>query len=261
MRMLDVTADLELARSAAEAAGEIAMRYFGADPEVRHKSPDQPVTEADLEIDRELRRLLLAARPGYGWLSEETADGAARLGRNRVWIVDPIDGTNSFLEQRREFVISIGLAVDGEAVLGVLHNPATGEMYTAAQGTGARLGGRPIQVAPVPAAGAERVLIASRSELARGAYAAYGEGWRILPLGSTAYRMAKVAEGVGHLYFTRGTKNEWDVCAATVLLVEAGGTVRQRDGAPLEFNQRVPVHSGVVASCGVSPEPSNAGTL
>lgn len=253
MTTLDLLADLDLARGAATAAGEIAMRYFAADPTVTHKSPGQPVTEADLEIDRELRRRLLEARPDYGWLSEETADDAARLGRNRVWIVDPIDGTNSFIEQRREFVISIGLAVEGEAVVGVLHNPSTGETYTAARGSGARLGDRAIHVAPAPAPGSERVLIASRSELALDAYADYRAGWRILPLGSTAYRMAKVAEGVGHLYLSRGTKNEWDVCAATVLVLEAGGTVRQMDGKPLAFNQRVPVHSGVVASCGIPP--------
>lgn len=253
MTAADLRSDLEIARLAAIAAGEIGMRYFRADPAVTLKSPDQPVTAADLEADLELRRRLTEARPGYGWLSEETADGPARLACERVWVVDPIDGTNSFIAGRPEFVVSVGLVEHGVAVAGVLHNPATGETYTAARGAGARLDGRAIRVAGCPAPGEERVLIASRTELALDAFREYAAGWRILPLGSTAYRMAKVAEGVGHLYLSRGKKNEWDVCAAAVLVEEAGGTVTQHDGAPLEFNRRVPVLSGVVASCGLPP--------
>lgn len=251
MTAAELRADLDLARAAAVAAGEIAMRFFRANPTVRLKGPAQPVTDADLEADREIRRRLMDARPGYGWLSEETADSPARLACERVWVVDPIDGTNSFIEGRPEFVVSVGLAERGVAVAGVLHNPATGETYTAARGDGARLGDRAIRVARCPAAGEERVLIASRTELGLDAFRDYAAGWRIVPLGSTAYRMAKVAEGVGHLYLSRGTKQEWDLCAAAVLVEEAGGTVRQLDGDPLVFNRRVPVLSGVVASCGI----------
>lgn len=254
MTATDLQADLALARDAAVEVGAIAMRFFRADPLVRMKGAEQPVTEADLEIDAELNRLLLAPRPGYGWLSEETTDTPARLGRDRVWIVDPIDGTNSFIEGRPEFVVSIGLAVGGRAVLGVLHNPASGETYTAIHGGGARLGGRPIRVAQPPATGAERVLVGSRSELDRGELEQYRDRWRILPMGSTAYRMAKVAEGAGHLYVSRGRKAEWDVCAAVVIVEEAGGSVHQHTGDLLRFNQPVPFFDGIVASCGVAPE-------
>lgn len=250
----ELAADLALARDAAVEAGAIAMRHFGADPEVRMKTDDQPVTDADLEIDAQLHRRLLAARPDYGWLSEEMADTPARLARDRVWIVDPIDGTNSFIAGLPEFVVSVGLAVEGAAVVGVLHNPATGETYTAARGGGARLGDRTIHVAPRPEPSGTPVLIGSRSELERGELEEYRGRWEILPMGSTAYRMAKVAEGIGHLYVSSGRKSEWDVCAATVIVEEAGGIVHQHAGDPLRFNQRVPMLDGVVATCGVAPE-------
>lgn len=246
----DLRADLALAVEAAVAGGEIAMRYFGEDPEVTLKAPGQPVTEADLKIDREIRSRLIGARGDYGWLSEETVDDPARLSRERVWIVDPIDGTNSFIEARPEFVVSIGLAVKGRAAVGVLHNPATGETYSGIRGGGSRLGDRTIRVALPPRAGDERVLIGSRTELGLGQLDEYRDGWTILPLGSTAYRMAKVAEGVGHLYASGGTKMEWDVCAAAVIVEEAGGTVSDGSGAPLGFNRASPSFGGMVASCG-----------
>ena len=86
------------------------MRWFGTNMDVVHKSPDQPLTQADLEADSIIREMLIGARPAYGWLSEETADSAVRLQREMVWIVDPIDGTRSFIAGRPEFSISIGLA-------------------------------------------------------------------------------------------------------------------------------------------------------
>lgn len=255
MTSIDLTADLSLALDAAVEVGAIAMRYFGADPAVHMKGADQPVTDADLEMDAELHRLLLLARPDYGWLSEEMEDDPARLARDRVWIVDPIDGTNSFIEGLPEFVVSVGLAEKGRAVVGVLHNPATGETYSAMRGGGARLGDRPIRVAERPDPAGRPVLIGSRSELERGELDEYRDRWDILPMGSTAYRMAKVAEGAGHLYVSGGRKSEWDVCAAAVIVEEAGGAAYQRGGDPLRFNQRVPMLEGVVATCGTAPDP------
>lgn len=116
--------DLVLALDAARAAAEVVRSYIGRNLGVRHKSPDQPLTEADLAADRLLRERLLAARPDYGWLSEETADSEERLGRQSVWIVDPIDGTRSFIAGRPEFSISVGLAVNGTPRVGVIVNPA-----------------------------------------------------------------------------------------------------------------------------------------
>src|SRR5262249_17965162 len=107
---------------------------FRAETEVRFKSPDQPVTDADLAADRILHEMLLGARPEYGWLSEETRDSPERLGRERLWVVDPIDGTNSFVLGIPEFAVSIGLVDRGRPVIGVVYNPATDELYHAVAG-------------------------------------------------------------------------------------------------------------------------------
>jgi myo-inositol-1(or 4)-monophosphatase len=242
----DFSKDLDLARAAVLAAGEVVLRYFRADVEVHFKAADQPVTAADLAADRILHDSLLGERPGYGWLSEESAASPDRLDRRRVWVVDPIDGTNSFVEGIPEFVVSLGLVEDGVPVLGILLNPVTGELYHAVRGGGAFRGGEPITIAAGPPSRVRPVLAASRWEIGIGEFATLQDEWEVRAMGSTAYRMAKVAEGSVHAFFSRSRKSEWDVCAATLLVREAGGTVTQTDGSPLAFNQTVPSFDGVV---------------
>src|SRR5690606_14334579 len=146
--MTDLERDLELALAGAYRAGVMAMASFGGEHEVIEKAPDQPVTPVDLEADRLLRDALTGSRPDYGWLSEEAADRPDRLAAERVWIVDPIDGTKSYIAGRPEFAISIGLAWRGEAVLGVIHNPATHEVFWAIRGAGAYAGTLESEVVP-----------------------------------------------------------------------------------------------------------------
>jgi myo-inositol-1(or 4)-monophosphatase len=242
--------ELDLALAATRHAGRLVMRHFGRLERVEYKAPGQPVTAADLEADRSLRAALLAGAPGTAWLSEETADGPERLRHERVWVVDPIDGTNSFVHGIPEFVISVALVEDGEPLLGVVHNPASGEMYHAVRGRGAWRDGEPIRVAPPPGEGESWKLLSSRSELKQGELAAFRPPtWEIVPMGSTAYRMAKVADGTGHVFFTRSIKGEWDVCAASLLLREAGGVAARSDGRPYLFNRPTPRLAGVLAAC------------
>src|SRR5690606_5222703 len=160
---------------AARAAGDVVMRRFGGEHEVTYKEPDQPLTAADLEADALLRTRLLGARPDYGWLSEETEDAPDRHRRHRVWIVDPLDGTRSYIAGRPEFAVSIGLAEDGRAVLGVVYNPATGELFYAERGGGAWLEtpARPAAVrrrVTTQSTEDQAVLLASRSEIAAGEF-------------------------------------------------------------------------------------------
>ncbi|MGH7444773.1 MAG: inositol monophosphatase family protein, partial [Longimicrobiales bacterium] len=187
--------DLRLALDATRAAAEVVRRYYRGPLDVRHKSPNQPLTDADLAADALLRERLLATRPDYGWLSEETADTPDRLSRSRVWIVDPIDGTRSFIAGRPEFSISVGLAEDGVARLGVVHNPATREVFWALRGGGAFAAGEEqadladgtrLRAEPVP--GAE--LLASRADLSAPWLQEVGRGWTLRPIGSTAYKVA-----------------------------------------------------------------------
>lgn len=246
--MWQVEADLELAVSAARAAGVVVMKAFRTDQDVTYKSPDQPLTDADLASDALLREMLLGERPEYGWLSEETADNPERLTREFVWVVDPIDGTRSFISGRAEFAISIGLARSGRAVVGVIYNPATDKMFTAAlgAGAGARAGAGVVRVS---GAGAGRaVMAASRSEIARGDFDELAEEYEILPTGSTAYKLAAVAVGKADIFVSRGPKNEWDLCAGDLIVTEAGGIVTDLNGAALQYNRPDPHIDGIIAA-------------
>lgn len=254
----DRTADLRLALSAATAAGRVVMETFGTDPDVRHKGPDQPVTDADLAADAVLKERLLGARPGDGWLSEESADRPDRLQRRRVWIVDPIDGTRSFIAGYREFGISVALVDAGEPVVGVIYNPARDHMVWATAGGGAfalerwtELGDDVDRVvdtaAPLDAgAGPGGTLLASRSERRAGEFDAFEDTWAIRELGSTAWKMAASAMGWG-AYISRGPKSEWDVAAGALIVPEAGGVATDLRGRAFRFNRPAPSVYGVVA--------------
>lgn len=261
-------ADLELAIDAALVAGVAVMRSFGRPQEVVEKAPDQPLTEADLEADRLLGEKLLAERSGYGWLSEETMDRPDRLAASRVWIVDPIDGTRSYIAGRPEFAISIGLAERGVAVVGVVYNPATAELFWAVRGGGAYLtrARDRDRASTMPATwwieSAQRlavtdrslddqmVLFASRSEIAAGEFDPFHGGWRIEPVGSTAYKLARIAAGDGDVFLSRGPKSEWDICAGALLVEEAGGRVTDLEGRTVDYNRPDPRVYGVLASNG-----------
>jgi len=234
--------DLAIALAAARrAAGLVAASFRGA-MEVRYKDPEQPVTEADLAADAALREDLLGARPGYGWLSEESAERPVASGRS--WMVDPIDGTNSFVAGIPEFGVCVGLVEAGVPVVGVVANPATGAVYWASAGGGAFRAGAPIRVAD---RADRRTLLVSRSEQRRGAFEAFG-GWELAPFGSTAIKMCRVAEGSGDAFLSFGPKHPWDVCAADLIVREAGGVVSDLAGAPIRYDRGAHGWTGVAVS-------------
>lgn len=247
----ELAADLELAIRATRAAGAAILPWFRAETEVRYKAPDQPVTDADLETDRILREMLIGERPEYGWLSEETKDSPARLAKERLWVVDPIDGTNSFVKGRAEFAISVALVERGEPVIGIVFNPVTDELYHAAAGAGAFLNSAPIHVSGTGTDAPARRIVASRWEMGRGEFERFTAPWVVVPLGSTAYKMAKVADGTADVFVSAGPKNEWDVAGAAVIVTEAGGRVTGPAGAPFRYNQPDPAWRGVVATNGL----------
>ncbi|HEX2190219.1 MAG TPA: 3'(2'),5'-bisphosphate nucleotidase CysQ, partial [Longimicrobiaceae bacterium] len=246
----DLHSDLDLAIRAARAAGREVMRHFRGGGEVRYKEPGQPVTEADLAADRVLREMLLRERPGYGWLSEETADSPERLERTRVWVVDPIDGTHSFVDGKPEFAVSVGLAVDGLPLLGVVFNPARDELYHAHRGGGAFLNGEPVRVGGVRE-GVRPVAVASGFEFEHGAFAPFRDEWEIRLLGSTTLKMVAVADGTADVYLSPGTKKEWDVCAADLIVREAGGQVTDLAGAEIRYNRPEPYVAGALVTGGL----------
>ncbi|HEX2166947.1 MAG TPA: 3'(2'),5'-bisphosphate nucleotidase CysQ [Longimicrobiales bacterium] len=244
--------DLALAIDATRRAGEVVMRHFGRDLVVEHKTPDQPLTEADLAADALLQELLIGARPSYGWLSEETRDRPDRLAKRRVWVVDPIDGTRSFIAKLPEFAISVGLVEDGAPLVGVVFNPARDELFYAVRGGGAFVSraGEAAVALHVSERGLEDgvTMLASRSEIAAGEFDPFRAGWRIEPAGSTAYKLAGVAAGQGEAFVSRGPKSEWDICAGVLLVSEAGGRTTDVNGASPQFNRADPYVHGILAA-------------
>ena len=207
---------------------------------------DDPVTAADQAADEVLRRLL--PQPGEGWLSEESVDDPSRIGCDRVWVVDPIDGTREFIEGIPEWCISIGLLEGGRPVAGGIFNPATDELVLGSLEGGVTYNGTPSSVTEPESADVVTVL-ASRSEIRRGEWERFEEGrFVVKPCGSVAYKLALVAAGRADATWTLVGKSEWDVVAGTALVEAAGGRVTLADGAAPRFNQVNPIYPNYLAA-------------
>lgn len=238
--MNDLLAVLDETSRIAAAAGQLIQRVREEGFDADSKGAAGPVTRADREADALLKRELLELVPA-GWLSEETADDMARRDAERLWIVDPLDGTKEFIAGLQEYAVAIALVEAGEPVLGVVHNPATGEVFSAARAAGAFRNGEPITVREGDA------LLASRSELARGEFEPFDGSWKVTPLGSIQLKLALVAAGEGAATFSRGPKHEWDVCAGALIVAEAGGWATDLFGGKLRYNQPFPKTKGILA--------------
>jgi myo-inositol-1(or 4)-monophosphatase len=242
--------ELAVAQEAARAAGQVVSRWYDGDYTVRHKGHDSPVTEADTEANQAIHTLISRSFPQDGWLSEETRDSDARLSKQRVWVVDPLDGTKEFINHIPEFCVCVALVEGDEAVVGVSYNPVADEMFAAAQGGGATLNGAPVRVSTVTDVGAA-CFLASRSESARGEWAEFQSRLRVKLTGSVAYKLSLIAAGRGDATFSLKPKNEWDICAGTALITAGGGRITDRYGLPLRFNQRSDtLLPGIIASNG-----------
>ena len=240
--------ELKLAMEAARAAGSITLKYFGGHYHVRDKGRDNPVTAADLEADACLKNMLLDACPDYGWLSEETADNPARLDRDAIWIVDPIDGTREFLEEIPEYVVSIALVECGEPTLAAMYNPARDDLFVATRGGGSFLNGRRVFCTDTTRLD-QATLIVSRSETKRGEIQPFlPHLQQVRPVGSVAYKLALVAAGQADLNISVQPKSEWDVCAGDLLVREAGGRMLDLQGQVRRYNQEnILIEAGLVA--------------
>lgn len=237
--------EYQIAIQAAQKAGGIIQKYYHADYTIEKKSPDQPVTIADREANEAIKQTLLTAFPADGWLSEETSDTKERLQKNRVWIVDPLDGTKEFINKIPEFAVSIALVVDQKPVVGVVYNPASGELFSVCKQGGAYLNKQKILVSQTRSL-KQAIILASRSELSRNEWDPYQGCFHIKPSGGMAYKMSVVACGLADASFSLQPKTEWDFAAATLLIEEAGGRVCQLNGDPFLFNQTNPRVPGLV---------------
>ncbi len=238
--------DLERIGAALEAAASALAPFTPGAISAELKVGGDPVTEADRAVNAVLVDLL--PRPGEGWMSEETADTPDRLDCARVWVVDPIDGTREFLQGIPEWCISVGLVEGEEAVAGGILNPSTGEMILGSTDDGLTLNGRPTAVDLGATRLEGRRVLASRSEIARGEWAGFSDGaFDVHPMGSVAYKLARVAAGLDVATWTLVPKHEWDVAAGTALVLAGGGLVVTTEGESPRFNRRSPLFPGLVA--------------
>jgi myo-inositol-1(or 4)-monophosphatase len=242
--------DLALMLEAADKAADIAMSFFRNDPDVWYKNEGRsPVSEADVAIDSLLQRLLLDARPGYGWLSEEVEDNDLRLACSRVFVVDPIDGTRAYVAGRKDWCVSIGLVEDGVPVAGVLAAPARGEIWQARLGGGAFLNDLRLGTATSGPGRALKVVLPD--VVAESMLADVETRFEKLPGGpSLALRLAAVARGDFDGVYIRPRSNEWDLAAADVMLRETGHVLVEQTGALMRYNEIDPSRALLVAASG-----------
>ena len=222
-------------------AGRLAMARWQTDFKRWEKAPGNPVCEIDLELDMILRERLSALAPDAGWLSEESADSRDRLEADRVWVVDPIDGTRDYLRGRQGWAVSIALVENGQPILGVLDAPARGEVWRAEAGKGAFRNGERIRAASRDVLTGARVPADSLPKVDQDLV-------QVFKPNSIALRIAMVAAGEADLVATLRWGYEWDIAAAVLIAREGGATVSNALGRPISFNTPSGEAYGVLAT-------------
>jgi myo-inositol-1(or 4)-monophosphatase len=233
---------------AARGAGTLALAFFrpgaATSAGISHKVGGSPVTEADYIVDRFLKQRLETLVPEAGWLSEETADTSTRLSKDIVLVVDPIDGTRSFMRGHGAWAIAIALVEQGRPLIGVVHAPALGETYVGVRGAGARLNDTAIEVSKLATIGATArvaapVFLAERLREA-------GLQFALQPkIPSLA---ANVASGALDAGFASENAHDWDIAAADLILHEAGGRLACLDGCAIVYNRSDTRHGLLTAA-------------
>ncbi len=236
----------------AKSAGDLALGYFrqgaATTAKIGFKNGDSPVTEADHLVDAYLRERLSGLAPDAGWLSEETLDNPDRLSRERVFIVDPIDGTRAFLTGDPRWCVSIALVERGRPTFGVLHLPALGKTFAAAKGRGATCDGAPISTnVRLPS---DQKLIAGPAGVLK-ILSGAGLIFRAEPrIPSLAYRIARVADGSLDAGIASTDAYDWDIAAADILVQEAGGRLTDFENREPVYNRAEPQHGMLLAASG-----------
>ena len=253
-------AETRAAVEAAHAAGRILLRHFGRVRGIRHKGPKDLVTAADVAAERAIARVLSARFPAIGFLGEE----GGRRGSPDAdhWIVDPLDGTSSFVHGLPTFAVCIALWRAGRVECGVTYLPRLGELFVAERGRGTFLDGRRLRVSRTrglrdamlilwhdDAVWRDRRLRERLAALARSARGVRSEG--------AGFSLAMVAAGRVDAYWELSA-NPWDMAAGMLLVTEAGGRVTDARGRPLDLGQPTilatngPLHAAVLRHLGRS---------
>lgn len=239
--------------TAARKAGDRALRSFrsGQPRLVRFKAPGNPLAEADEDCDTCLHESLITVDPDATWFSEESKHPGTN---DRIWIVDPIDGTKEFLEGLANWCIMIAyvVKVNGiyQVVCAVVHLPVTDELFAATKGQGATMNGKPINVSDTTNLLSARLAV-SRSELHAGKCAGLSH-LNLHDIGSTGVKMCRVASGNMDACIKLGQVHKWDVAAPMLIAHEARGVALDLNRRPIAFDRlQQPVNGHVTAAPGI----------
>ncbi len=237
--------ELDLLTTAAGEAAEIATGFFRNGARSWTKGANSPVTEADIAVDRLLHRLLLDARPGYGFLSEELEDDGSRLTAERTFIVDPIDGTRAFMAGATDWTIPIALVEAGRPIVCVVATPARHEFFRAIAGGGAFRNDEPVHVS------ARQQLDGAALAVSQRLLGAISDAAPIRATSvfyaSLAYRLARVADGRLDGAAIKPNAQDWDLAAVDLLVHEAGGLLTNLDGSQPRYDRPETAHGAMVA--------------
>ena len=242
-----MSADLDLLCDVAHEAGRLALNLQETDLKIWRKAGGSPVTNADLATDALIRERLLAARPDYGWLSEETADDGSRFTARRVFMVDPIDGTSAFMKGRPWWTVSVAIVEDGVAECGVIYAPRLEETYEAERGGGARLNGATVRASACDDL-ESCAMLSHQGAFTDWAGAPPWPQMRIESRNSIALRMALVAAGAFDAAVALSPTSDWDIAAGLVIADEAGAVSTDHKGRALRLNGQSVVHPSLVCA-------------
>ena len=241
--------DLDLLIEAARRAAQIALPFANGTAKSWEKEDGSgPVTEADLGVNNMLYAFLRNARPDYGWLSEETEDDHARLEKRHCFVIDPIDGTRSFMNGEKTWAHSFAITTDGVPTAAIVHLPALDHLFAAEIKHGATLDNQPLTVSPQGVLNGARVLAAQPARTPK-----FWKNLRVPNFDrhhrpSLAYRLALVAQGQFDAMITFRDSWEWDICAGALIAAEAGGVVTDRSGDVIRFNKAHPMTKGAIVA-------------
>ena len=238
--------DAALLTDTVREAGALALSLFRTELKTWIKGASSPVSEADIAVNDLIADRLRSATPAYGWLSEESADDEARLGKNLVWIVDPIDGTRAYLAGREDWCVSVALVEDALPVMGAVFAPVSGEFFFAGRGRGSRLNGAEIRATSGTALDFPR--IAGPKPLVERLNRSGGEISLHPRIGSLALRLCRVAEGRLDAAFAGGQSRDWDLAAANLIVQEADGNMTALSGDKILYNRPEVAHGMLVAA-------------
>jgi myo-inositol-1(or 4)-monophosphatase len=242
-----MTGDLDLILSAAKEAAILASDLRAKGLKVEHKEGGSPVTNGDLAVNDLLMERLRTARPDYGWLSEETPDNTDRLSKQRLFVIDPIDGTSAYVNGRDWWTICIGVVEDGRPIAGVVIAPVLDEVYAAAEGQGATLNGGRIVVSDRDAIEGCNML-GDPKMFADSRWPIPWPDMHIEARNSVAYRMCLAASGAFDAVLAPSPKHDWDMAAADIIVREAGGLSTDNKNGVFVYNRPDPKQRGLVCA-------------